>query len=58
MREGRLGYNSSVTLNTPLVRVPVLSNTTISVSERISRKFPPLTRIPSRDAIDHTAGYA
>ena len=38
------------TSNLPSVRVPVLSNTTVSVLDRDSRKLLPLTRIPSLDA--------
>ena len=40
----------SLTLNTPLVRVPVLSNTTVFTFARASIKLDPLTKIPLREA--------
>ena len=38
------------TSNLPSVRVPVLSNTTVSALDRDSRKFPPFTSMPRREA--------
>ena len=41
---------TSETLNSPLVMVPVLSNTTVSIRAAASRKLLPLTRTPLFDA--------
>ena len=40
----------AVTLNTPCVRVPVLSKTMVSTLLSASKKLPPLTKIPFLDA--------